>query len=262
VHLQTRLIMASECVSKLTWLWPSSSSPNSLYLSLQMHLQTCLITPSKFICKLLRLRTPSSHNHGLPNTFPHLVYHSLRVHLQTHSITASNCISKLALSQLASVSPNLLDSGLQVREITTSNWSFKLARSRPGSSSLCFLNHGVVKNSSWKADSPSSILRRTSDGIQREFVWQSGVRSSTIETRWEDWMGHLAMINHTSSVDIWTLVKSTWGSAKLGGSTKARQECIGPRAGTNRVRISYIEMMTICSTVFQIYTACHGVHLH
>jgi len=43
----------------------------------------------------------------------------------------------------------------------------------------------------------------------------------------------------------------------LRGSTKARQECMRPRAGKDRVCISYIEMMSIYTGVFQLYTACH-----
>jgi len=43
---------------------------------------------------------------------------------------------------------------------------------------------------------------------------------------------------------------------KLCGSTKTRQECMGPRAGKDTVCVSYIEMMSIYPASFQIYTAC------
>ena len=43
---------------------------------------------------------------------------------------------------------------------------------------------------------------------------------------------------------------------KLRGSTKARQECMRPSAGKDRMCILYIEMMSIYPGVFQIYTAC------
>jgi hypothetical protein len=105
VHLQTRLITASKCISELH------------DRGLQMHLQTrsivaskCisefnLTSASKCISKLARLRPPSvsqsSLNHGLP------------VHLQTPSRTASKCISEL------------LDPGLQMHLQTGSISSSK-----------------------------------------------------------------------------------------------------------------------------------------
>jgi len=42
----------------------------------------------------------------------------------------------------------------------------------------------------------------------------------------------------------------------------ARQECVRPRAGKDRVWILYIEMMSIYPRVFQIHTACRWVNLH
>ena len=44
---------------------------------------------------------------------------------------------------------------------------------------------------------------------------------------------------------------------KLGGYMNARQECATPRAGQDRVCISYNETMPIYPGVFQIYTPCH-----
>jgi len=46
------------------------------------------------------------------------------------------------------------------------------------------------------------------------------------------------------------------------GSTKARQECMRPLAGKDRMCIWYNEMKSIYPGVFQIYTACRWVHLH
>jgi len=43
---------------------------------------------------------------------------------------------------------------------------------------------------------------------------------------------------------------------KLRGSMNAWQECMGPRAGKDRVCISYNEMMSIYPGVCQIYTPC------
>jgi len=47
---------------------------------------------------------------------------------------------------------------------------------------------------------------------------------------------------------------------KLCGSMKALQECMGPRAGKDRLCISYNEMF-IYPGVSQIYTPCCSVHL-
>jgi len=45
-------------------------------------------------------------------------------------------------------------------------------------------------------------------------------------------------------------------------SMNARQWCMRPRAGKDRVNISYIELMSIYPGIFKIGTACHRVHLH
>jgi len=132
VHLQTRSITASKCISQLH------------NLGLQMHLHTCLITASKCISKLALSwppsaslsstwswppsASPNSLDHGLqvhlsvtrswtPNASPNSLHLNLQVHLQTRSIMASKCISVFNL-------------------ILTSKCIFKLARSQPPSASL------------------------------------------------------------------------------------------------------------------------------
>jgi len=67
---------ASKYFSKLTSSRPPSASPNSLDHSLQVHLQTRSITATKCISKLPWLRPPSSHDHGLQ---VHLWVHSILV---------------------------------------------------------------------------------------------------------------------------------------------------------------------------------------
>jgi hypothetical protein len=99
VHLQTRSITASKCISKLARLRPPSSHDHGL----QVHLQTRSISASKCISKLARLRPPSSHDHGL------------QMHLQTRSVTASKCMSKLARSRPRSASISSLDHGVVKR---------------------------------------------------------------------------------------------------------------------------------------------------
>jgi len=117
-------IMACKCISKLARSRPPNASRNSLDRGLQVHLQTrsiaaskCisefnLISASKCISDFTRSRPPSAS--------PNSLDHGLPVHLQTRSITASKCISILApVSNLArlpppSASPNSLDHGLGV----------------------------------------------------------------------------------------------------------------------------------------------------
>jgi len=80
VHLQTRSIATSKCISPLAQLWP----PNSIDHGLRVPLQTRSITAPMCISKLARLRPPSSHKHGF------------QMHPQTRLITASKCIFKLS----------------------------------------------------------------------------------------------------------------------------------------------------------------------
>jgi hypothetical protein len=102
VHLQTRSITGSKCLSELTQSRPPSASPNSLDHGLQVHLQTCSITASKCISKLARLQPPNSLNHGL------------QVYLRTCSITISKCISQFTRSRPSSASRNSRHDSLQV----------------------------------------------------------------------------------------------------------------------------------------------------
>jgi len=104
------------CISKLARLRP----PNSLDRSLQVHLQTHLITASK----LARLRPQNSLDRGL------------QVHLQTCSITASKlldrCLQVRTIKASKYISPNSLDHGLQVHLktcfITACKYIFKERR--------------------------------------------------------------------------------------------------------------------------------------
>jgi len=49
VHVQTPSISASECISEFTRFWPPSASLSSLYLGLQVHLSNRSITACKYI---------------------------------------------------------------------------------------------------------------------------------------------------------------------------------------------------------------------
>jgi len=94
LHLQTRSITASKCISKLARLRPP-----------QVHLQTPSITISDCISKFTRSRPPSVspntldyrlqvHRSRPPSVFPNTLDYRLQVHLQSRSITASECISE------------------------------------------------------------------------------------------------------------------------------------------------------------------------
>ena len=109
-----------------------------------------------------------------PGTAPISLDHGLQVHLQIRSITIGVCISMFTLLWPPRESPNSLEYGLQVNTITASNCISTITQSWPRSASLCSLDYYLVKGWSWKADSPSSTLRRTSLGIRWEFVWKSG----------------------------------------------------------------------------------------
>jgi hypothetical protein len=86
VHLQTRSITASVCISEFTQSWSPIASPNSLDHGLQVHLSVHSISASKCISKLARSRPPSASLCSLDL--------GLQVHLQTTSITASKYIVK------------------------------------------------------------------------------------------------------------------------------------------------------------------------
>jgi hypothetical protein len=88
VHLQTRWITASKCISELH------------------DLQTCLITTSKCISKfnLISASKCISELHDL----------GLQMHLQTHSITASNYSSEFNSIAASKCISDLLDLGLQM----------------------------------------------------------------------------------------------------------------------------------------------------
>ena len=114
---------------------PPSSPPTSLDHGLQVHLPTRSMTASNCISNLAQLRPPRLHDYGPQE---HLQTRSITAskftqswppsaYLQTHSITASRCMSKLGRSQPPSLSLNSLDYGLEVRPIMASKCIFKVA---------------------------------------------------------------------------------------------------------------------------------------
>jgi len=68
--------------------------------------------------------------------------------------------------------------------------------------------------------------------------------------------GYPAMMNHTNCVHLLMVGKSASGSTQIAWIYEARQECMRPRAGQDRVCILYNEMMSIYPGVSEIYTSC------
>jgi len=164
-------------------------------------------------------------------------------------------------SRPPSASPTLLDYNLQVYLQSPMITASKLTQSLPLSTSLCSLDHGVVEQWSSKADNSSWTLHRTSHGIWRQFVRKRSSSLKTVVSGWDDIKRYPAMMNHTNCVDQKCFERVREDQHRLCGSSKALQQWMRPRAGKDRVSISYNKMMSIYSGVSQIYTACHWVHL-
>jgi len=97
--LQFTSIMASKCLSILTWLHPPTFRDHSL----QVHLHPCLITAAKIAWLWPPIESPNSHNHGslfiskfAPSQPPTSHDYGLQLHLQTRSIMPSKCITQLS----------------------------------------------------------------------------------------------------------------------------------------------------------------------
>ena len=274
LHLQTPLIIASKNISKLAGLRPPSASPNTLDHSLQVNLQTRSITaskyapsrPSKCISKLARSQPRSASWTSLDYGLQVRTIMAFQVHLQTRSIMASECISKLARSRPPSLSPNSHDYGLDVhfpiRSIAAFKCISKLGRLWPPSSNDHVLQVHVQTRStmaleciskftwSWCGEALELEGRQPIIKTPPHVAWHpKGIREKErfwLEVRRERVTGCEWLPSHDEP-------------HKLHGSMKDRQECMRPRAGKDRVCISYNEM-SIYSGVFQINTSCHWVH--
>ena len=106
MHLQTRSIIASKCISTLARSWPPSASPSSLNHGLQVHLWVHLIT-----------RSSSASLNSLD--------HDLGVHLWVQSITASKRISTYTRLPHLSASPNLLEHGFVLGGYLGTKYKYK-----------------------------------------------------------------------------------------------------------------------------------------
>jgi hypothetical protein len=125
--VQTHLIMAAECISKLAQLRPPSVSPIPDDYGLEVH----TITIVKCISKLAQLRPPSSHNYGLPGASSNSLDYVLGVYHQNRSDTACQFVR----SWPPTASPTSHDYGsglnLYVHLITASKSMSNLARLWP-----------------------------------------------------------------------------------------------------------------------------------
>jgi hypothetical protein len=145
---------------------------------------------------------------------------------------------------------------LQTRSITASKGIYKLAQLRPPSSH----DHGLQTGTITASESISKFTRsRCSDTVDVE------ARQHILITR-PHLVWHLKGIleierfrleEHRKRVKGYERIPGHDKPHKLRGSMNARQECVRPRAGKDRLCISYNEMMSIYPGVFQIYTPCH-----
>jgi len=103
VHLQTRSVTASECISKLAWSRPPGAFLSSLDHTPQVHLQTRSIMASKCISRLRSITACKFARSSPPSAY-----------LPTCSITAFKCISKYARLPPPSASSKSLNHGLGV----------------------------------------------------------------------------------------------------------------------------------------------------
>jgi hypothetical protein len=101
VHLQTRSITASKCISKLAQSWPPSVCPNSLDHGIQVP----TIMASKCIYTLARSLPSSvslnSLDYGLQVHLQSRSIMASKVHLQTRSITPPACIPEFTQSSFS-----------------------------------------------------------------------------------------------------------------------------------------------------------------
>jgi len=147
VHLQTHLITASKCISKLVRSQPPSSSTKSLDHVLQVHLGLHLISASQCISKLTPSRPPIASEFTQsqsPVESSNWIDYGPGVYIWAHLILASKCTSNLAQLEPLSVSLSALDLSLQVhhrtRTITASKSISEHARSWTQSESLSSLD--------------------------------------------------------------------------------------------------------------------------
>jgi hypothetical protein len=124
VHLQTRKIMASKCISVLNMISasegihklarsqppiaspsPPISQPPCAYLNYSISASKCHSKPPG---SQPPSRSLSSTRFRPPRAFRNLRDHGLQVHLPVHTITASNCISKFSQSESPGAVANTL----------------------------------------------------------------------------------------------------------------------------------------------------------
>jgi hypothetical protein len=120
-------VVVSKSILELTRSQPLSASLNSLYLGLQLHLDTHLLTALQCNSEFIQSRTPISSTNWL--------------------LMAYKCISDLARSRpprayLSSLNPSH-QFNLQNRSIIASKYISELSRSRPQSPYLSPLDLGL-----------------------------------------------------------------------------------------------------------------------
>jgi len=155
----------------------------------------------------------------------------------------------------------------------------ELAQLTEWSAFLHWLDHAVVNQWSWKADSTLSSFCHTFLGVQTDFLRKSCSCLRSIRRGWELLQWYPAILSRTNCVDRWILcmcvlgitqIPSMYGSSArvheqrqtLRGSIQARLKCIKSSAGQDRVCILYDAMMSIYPGDSQIYTPSRWVYVH
>jgi len=142
--LKSKVTLSHSHLSKLTnW---SIDTPHPVYIA-----STSSKYSTNLPCSQLPRVSCNSPDYGLPVhtiiackcTSPKLLNCGLQVPLQTRWITASKCICNLTCSQPRSISPDLLNSSLQVCTIAASQWIFRYTWSQYPWESLISVNYGL-----------------------------------------------------------------------------------------------------------------------
>jgi len=169
-------------------------------------------------------------------------------------LTPSKYSSNLARSWPPSAFPNLLDHGLQVhvqtRSITASECISKFTGSRCGETVELERRHPIIDippHLAWYLKGIRDKERLLLEERRKRVRGYEGIPGHDEPHKWHGSMNawQQCVKNHTNCVDQRKLGNSAWR----------------PRAGKDRVCISYNDMMSIYPGVSQIYTRCHSVRL-
>jgi len=242
--------------SNLAWSGSPSESPNSLNHGLQVHLHSRSITATKCISKLARLKPPSLQHHGLQ---VHLHTRTIvaskcitnlarslpsTVHPNSHDYgllvrwnTAYKCIIEVTRSWRWSASLSSHD------QDAVNRWSWKA--DSPWSTVRC-ISHGFLRDFLWQS---SSGLRNSGRGGEDK----QGYPTMMKHTKWVD-LWNRGKTAWGSTQIVWMYENSARvceEPQKLCGTIKPQQECMRPRSGNDRVCIILLPLVHMVRLTLQ-----------